>query len=99
MSSLSFAQFQALSEADRAKYFADRAAADAAAKAEARKPVALAEYRSLLPQVGQAKFDRWPEARAMARRLYELATEAGISVEQVDKDLAAAPVCRDGGRC
>ena len=57
-----------------------------------------AEYSSLIHQVGQAEWDRWPEARAMYRRLVTMGANIGISKGEVDADLKYAHVIADGGR-
>ncbi len=59
---------------------------------------ALVEYAGKVNITAQATFDRWPEANAMRRRLWDLAKKAGVSSEQIVYDLEHANIQTDGGR-
>lgn len=56
------------------------------------------EYNGYINVTAQATYDRWPEANAMRRRLFDLAERAGIDSERVSEDLNEAKIQCDGGR-
>ena len=56
------------------------------------------EYNGALGVTAQAAHDRWPEAKGMRRRLFDLAFKAGIPNYKVAKDLDEVKVLTDGGR-
>ncbi len=62
------------------------------------KEEALKQYRSRLTITAQACWDRWPESTGMYGDLMALGKAAGLTAEQVMKDVDEAPIQCDGGR-
>lgn len=63
-----------------------------------RMTPAIGEYLGKVNITAQATYDRWPEANGMRRHLWDLASKAGISSDQVTFDLAYANIDCTGGR-
>ena len=59
---------------------------------------AIGAYMGKINITAQATYDQWPEASGMRGNLWDLAVEAGISLEQYRYDLEHANIDNAGGR-